>query len=348
MPTPIYEPKPLQSLRDKTRDEIKAYAREQVAQGKLPRNWTMEQADRLYKNQQFAASYTPEVYSQITNKNSENYLSPEERDNLYNYNEYSRGISSKYANDPNLPYYSTLTLEGMEDFWNSGILSPEELQEQEDSINALRKSNEQNKFTPKSKFVAAMLTPTQEPSTNVSVKDVAEALKYERGLLSEDEAEKYERKLSNKIQEKTDLLQGTISTGLNDDDVDRLINNLYSSQRKKIEDFQIREDNRVLNLPAVKAETDIRVAQWHRDVEEGKLSYQQIEDEYRKLFDNDVRKDGAGSRYYTGYKNRTELSNFDVDDMIEKLAQFSVLSDAYGDSAKAMQTVDSAFFNQRQ
>lgn len=342
---PVYKPEPLKGLSGLSKEEITNYANEQVALGKLPKNWKFSQADRLYKNQQFRDKFTPEVYAAVTDKTSENYMSPEERDLYYDYDEYSKGIRDKFANDPNLPNYMTLTLDGMKDLWDSGIMSPEELQEKEDQLNALRKGNEENKFTPKSKLVAALLAPTPEDSTNPSVKDVTDAIKYERGLLSEDEKKKYERRVNNKAQEAEDLLHGTISTGLSDDDVDNLIKNLYASNRKKEEEFRVREDNRVLNLPAVKNETDARVAGWLQDVDDGKLTLEDIRTEYGKLFDNDVRKDGAGSRYYTGYKNRSELADFGVDDMLEKLAQFSVLSEAYGDSAKAMQTIDSGIFN---
>lgn len=342
---PIYKPEPLKGLSGLPEEEITKYANEQVALGKLPKNWKFSQADRLYKNQQFRDKFTPEVYAAITDKTSENYMSPEERDLYYDYDEYSRGIKDKFANDPNLPNYMTLTLDGMKDLWDSGIMSPEELQEKEDQLNALRRGNESNKFTPKSKLVAALIAPTPEDSTNPSVKDVTEAIKYERGLLNEEERKKYERKINTKAQEAEDLLAGTITTGLSDDEVDSLISKLYSDNRKKEEEFRVREDNRVLNLPAVKSEIDSRVAMWNQEVADGKLTLEDIRTEYGKLFDNDIRKDGAGSRYYTGYKNRSELANFGVDDMLEKLAQFSVLSEAYGDSAKAMQTVDSGIFS---
>lgn len=339
-----YTPKPLQSITTLPKETQDTLIQNWVSSGLLPRAWNMDQVDRIYKNKQFKDKFTPEVYAQVTDKSSPLYMSPEQRDEYYDNQEYSAAIESKFANDPNLQYYLNSTTEGLKDFWESGIMSPEELKEAEQALDKGRRSNEENRFTPKNPVVAALLAPTPENSTDVSFKDVSKAVAYSRGLLEGEEKERYERIINERGQEALDLLQGTIHTGVEDEEVDRLVDNLYSSNLKRIEDFRIREDNRVLNLPGVQDAVKAKEATWHQEVADGKLSYEDIEKTYRDIFDNDVRGDGAGSRYYTGYKNRSELSDFGVDDMIEKLAQYSVLSDAYGNPAKAMETVDSGIF----
>ena len=345
-----YTPKPLVSIASLPKEEQDALIQDWVSKGKLPRSWNINQADRLYKNKQFRDKYGDDVYAAMTDKDSDHYISPETRDEYYNRNEYSAGVASKYANDPRLNDYMAMTTEGLEDLWNSGIMSPEELEEEEKRLNAQRKSNDENKVKPKSRLLSAFIGAAQEDydggAPAGSLKETAEAVALSRGLLKGEEAERVENKVKAKAQEKTDKIEGAIRVGLDDKDVDTAIKSLYANNAKKIDELQKREDTRIINLDAVQNEVTRRNNDIYQKINDGEMTYQEVEDTFRKVFDNDVRGDQAGSRYYTGYKDKSELSKFGVDDMLKTLNEFQVLTEAFGgDEAKAMQTIDTKMFN---
>jgi len=341
---PIYKPEPLKGLNSIAKEEKDAFIQEQVAAGKLPKNWRFSQADRLYKNSQFKAKYGEDFYGKITDKSSDTYMSAEMRDEFYDRAEYDKAISDKYANDPNLDFYKGMTTEGLKDLWESDIKSPEELKEEEDRLNAQRKSNEENKIKPKSRLLAAFANAGEDEDTS-SMKDLAEAVALSRGNLKGEAAEKAERKIANKAQEKADKLNGVIATGMDDADIDSAINQLYKSNTKHIEDLRKREDDRIINLPSVQDAATARANQLYQKVADGETTYDDIKKTFEEVFDNDVKGEGTGSRYYTGYKNKNEMSDFGIDDMVKTLAEFSVLSDAYGDQSRAMQVIDTKMFN---
>lgn len=345
-----YTPKPLKSIASLSKEEQDELINGWVSSGKLPRSWSMDQADRLYKNKQFREKYGEDVYAAMTDKNSANYIAPEVRDEYYNRNEYSAGVASKYASDPKLEEYMAMTTEGLKDLWESGIMSPEELEEEEKRLNAQRKSAEENKIKPRSRLLGAFMAAAEDDydggAPSSSLKDVAEGIALSRGLLPEEEAKRVESKIEGKIQEKADRLEGAIRVGLDDEDVDTAIRSLYKNNAKKIEDLQRREDERIINLETVQQEVTRRNNDVYQRINDGEMTYQQVEDIFRETFDNDVRGDQAGSRYYTGYKNKSELSKFGVDDMLKTLNEFQVLTEAFGgDQSKAMQAIDTKMFN---
>ena len=345
-----YTPKPLKSIASLSKEERDELINGWVSSGKLPRSWNMDQADRLYKNKQFKEKYGADVYAAMTDKNSANYIAPEVRDEYYNRNEYSAGVASKYASDPKLEEYMAMTTEGLQDLWESGIMSPEELEAEEKRLNSQRNSAEENKIRPRNRLLGAFIAASQEdydggaPAGNL--KETAEAIALSRGLLHGEDEERVKNKVEAKAQEKADKIAGVIRTGLDDKDVDTAIRNLYASNAKKIEDLQKREDERILNLETVQQEVTRRNNDIYQKINDGEMTYQEVEDTFRKVFDNDVRGDQAGSRYYTGYKDKSELSKFGVDDMLKTLNEFQVLTEAFGgDEAKAMQTIDTKMFN---
>ena len=345
-----YTPKPLKSIASLSKEEQDELINGWVSSGKLPRSWNMDQADRLYKNKQFKEKYGADVYAAMTDKNSANYIAPEVRDEYYNRNEYSAGVASKYASDPKLEEYMAMTTEGLQDLWESGIMSPEELEAEESRLNSQRKSAEENKIKPKNRFLSAFANAADEDwdggAPAGSLKETAEALALSRGLLKGKEAERVENKVEGKLQEKADKVAGAISVGLDDKEVDSAIANLYKNNNKKIEDLQRREDTRIINLPTVQNEVTRRNNDIYQRINDGEMTYQQVEDIFRETFDNDIRGDQAGSRYYTGYKNKSELARFGVDDMLKTLNEFQVLTEAFGgDQAKAMQAIDTKMFN---
>ena len=345
-----YTPKPLKSIASLSKEEQDELINGWVSSGKLPRSWSMDQADRLYKNKQFRDKYGEDTYAAMTDKSSEHYISPEVRDEYYNRNEYSAGVASKYANDPRLEEYMAMTTEGLQDLWESGIMSPEELEAEEKRLNSQRNSAEENKIKPKNRLLSAFIGASQEDydggAPAGSMKETAEAIALSRGLLHGEDEERVKNKVEAKAQEKTDKLAGAIRTGLDDKDVDSAIKSLYANNAKKIDELQKREDTRIINLQSVQDEVTRRNNDIYQKINDGEMTYQQVEDIFRETFDNDIRGDQAGSRYYTGYKNKSELSKFGVDDMLKTLNEFQVLTEAFGgDQAKAMQTIDTKMFN---
>ena len=340
----VYKPKPLVGLSSLSKEERDAFINKQVAAGKLPKKWSIGQADRLYKNKQFIDKYGLDVFKNLTDRNSELYASPEQRDEYYNHDEYATAVKEKFYNDPNYSFYESLTIEGLKDLWNSDILSPDELKEQENYLNSMRKS--ENTYTPKSRLMGAFINAADFDSpSGASLKDVAEGVAYERGLLRGKEKAKYEKETKQKLQQQTEkVLEGAVSYGMDDGDVDKLISSLYSKNSKKIEDLQMRENERFLKLPAVQNMVKEEVDGLYQDINDGKVTLEETHDAFKNLYDNDIREDGAGSRYYTGYKNQKELAGTGINDEIQKLAEYNVLQKLVGDS-RAMQIVDTDFCN---
>lgn len=351
-PLPIYKPQPLKGLNQISEEEKKAFIDEQVAAGKLPKAWKFSQAERLYKNKQFRDKYGEDAYKSITDKTSGTYLSPEMRDEYYDRMEYLTGVESKYASDPNLNNYRVMTTEGLKDLWDSGIMSPEELSNREAELETYRESSTEGKkkhgklwtaFVNANVGVDADGKPL--PSGNSGL--AAEGIAYKRGLLTEDEKKAYDKKVDSMTQKIKNTQEGYFNVGMSDEEVDAAIKNLYTSNAKKIEDLQKREDERVINLPAVQNEVSRRDQLTYQKINDQELSYEDVKQAFEQTFDNDVREDGAGSRYYTGYKDKNELANFGVDDMLKTLNEFAVLTEAFGgDSAKAMQVIDTKMFNE--
>ena len=66
----VYKPKPLVGLSSLSKEERDAFINKQVAAGKLPKKWSIGQADRLYKNKQFIDKYGLDVFKNLTDENA--------------------------------------------------------------------------------------------------------------------------------------------------------------------------------------------------------------------------------------------------------------------------------------
>ena len=335
-----YTPAPLKSIASLSKKEQDKFIIEQQRLGKLPVSYTASQADRLYKNQQFREKYGPDFYKAITNKNSDLYLSPEQRDDYFDRNEFSQGIQDKFANDPNLDYYKSLSTEGMRDLWNSGIMSSDELSEREKQIEESRIGKS------KSRFVTAMANAALAPEAETSLSDAAESVAYIRGLLTGEEKKKFEKD-SERIAESVEAMkEGKIVGDFSGNQTRDAIRNMYSANAKRLEDFKQRENTRIAEDPAVVDATHYMAESLYNDINTGKTSIEEVGKSFTELYDNDTKDEPSGSRYYTWYKNKKELSHIDLDYQINKLAKFAVLQEAYGgDSAAAMLVMDTEFFN---
>lgn len=341
----IYTPKPLKGLRSLSDEERRAYIEEQIELGKLTKKWRFSDADRLYKNQQFKAKFKDAAWDKITDKSSSTYIPAAQRDELYDRDEYTKAILSKYGNDEDVGRYSKYTTEGLKDLWESNILNEDELKQEEERLKSTSEINKDNAWKPKSRLLAALANTTSGPQfpgeeSPTSLKDISNAIAYNRGILSEEEKKKVDSKVEKAVMQG----EGYVTQGRSEQEIQSAIKSLYEKNLKKKEDLQRRESKRILESPSVRREVLNRVTQLYEDINDGKVSYEEVDKVFTDTYDNDTKDEPYGSRYYTGYKNRSELSNLTIDDKIRTLAEMSVLSEAFGDPAQAMQTIDDKFF----
>lgn len=309
--------KGLRSVSDMSEEERQDWSRQQVSAGKLPKRWRMAQADRLYKNQQFFERFGEDTWKKVSNPESEDFLSPEQRDYMFNDAVYSDAIKERYKDDPNLGLYLNLTYDGKVDFWNSDVPTKQELD----------------------KNIIEKVDKAAEIASHYGSIGFAEAMKNYNGR----EPSQFEDALYN-FAENT-VLRALDPIGSHARDaVKKVPNTIKEDYLNKVEAIRRRDDERVLNLPVVSERVNDVRNQYLKDIESGDATFDQVSETFNSIFDNNINAGKAGSRTWTAFKNESELADITVDDKIRMLAEYSVLSEALG-KARAVDIIDTELWN---
>lgn len=102
-----------------------------VEQGLLPKNWTMSQVDRIFRNNQYVDTFGIEAFKANTD--------PISRDKEFKSFIVGNAVKSKYANDPNLEGILKMTTEGQLELLNNNKYNTQDFinQSAEDAKNSL-------------------------------------------------------------------------------------------------------------------------------------------------------------------------------------------------------------------
>ena len=122
----IIEPKGLKGLdrlkgySSLSEEERDAFVKQQLNAGTLPKNYTYDQADRLYRNKRFIEEFGVDTYKDAVSKG----LDGAARDKVFREQIINETAKDYYGNDKGFGYLSqTLTTDGWEDLMKSGYLN---------------------------------------------------------------------------------------------------------------------------------------------------------------------------------------------------------------------------------
>lgn len=111
--------KGLQGLKGLSVEARKAWKQQQIEAGYINSNTTFEQQDRLYRNQQYIERYGREAFKNTPYQ---------ERDAQFERDITLEALEDKYAGDPNIEEYKTLSIKGMQKLIESEHVNTLELQ----------------------------------------------------------------------------------------------------------------------------------------------------------------------------------------------------------------------------
>lgn len=126
--------KGLQGLKGLSVEARKAWKQQQIDAGYINANTTFEQQDRLYRNQQYIERYGREAFKNTPYQ---------ERDVQFERDLTLEALEDKYAGDPNIEEYKTLSIKGMQELIESDHISAVALQNEYNNIQKKKKELEE-------------------------------------------------------------------------------------------------------------------------------------------------------------------------------------------------------------
>lgn len=111
--------KGLQGLKGLSAEAREAWKQQQIDLGKITNNTSFEQQDRLYRNQQYIERYGRDAFKSTPYQ---------ERDAQFEKDITLEALEDKYAGDPNIEEYKTLSVRGMQELIKSEHVNTLELQ----------------------------------------------------------------------------------------------------------------------------------------------------------------------------------------------------------------------------
>lgn len=161
--------KPLKGFSSLEADEQRNMINSWVSRGLIDKDyWTFEDADRLYRNRQYANAFGVEAFMSNTD--------PLSRDKEFEAYILNNAIQSKYSEDSNFDRISNLTNEGKKEFLESVYNSPEEYAKKyakhEEDYNKLDDIELRSQFSSPEEFGAYMTKKNTETLDAIYTKDL--------------------------------------------------------------------------------------------------------------------------------------------------------------------------------
>lgn len=166
--------KGLRGLKGLSVQEREAWKQQQLSLGKITTSTSWNQLDRLYRNQQYVDRYGIDAF-QAT--------SPQDRDIQFERDITLEALEEKYAGDPNIEKYKTLSIRGMQKLIESDHVSSVELQRDFEALEEI-KTNIDNldvEYTDEPLSLKERLKSTYETSVFVPAGGIKSQQEFQKG-----------------------------------------------------------------------------------------------------------------------------------------------------------------------
>ena len=255
-------------------------------------HYSFDDAKRIYKNGLFVNKYGKEKFES---------LSPEDRDNLYEFDAINTYLQDNYSEDERFEEINNLTLEGKRELINSGYLNPLEIT---NKLNKIQEESENAIIKPKNdgflSWLSTAIMNAPEAGMVVSPAQISNEAARKMPEISED--------VLSKNQEYT-------------------LNNIIENDKERKAE-SINED--YYNI----------MSSYTQAVNNGDISQEDLNTEIEKAFrgytttintpDGSAEYEIPGSRYYNVFKDSKWLEDLSEKEKLEYFSKYQAIANKYG------------------